>query len=220
MCEACRRAEVYRYTLMPDPVGFTPTFDPVGLMRDIKITPPKQEEAPVGQYASKIKEKLDQRRVDAEVERRIKIMESYGEDREDGTVLKFEKALPVSATQTASLTATTMGDYSVTWSPKAGLDLKRNEDGDALKTYSYAALRAAGKWYLTGPKAAGKAYSWQELGLFLAGDGEPVEKLTEMVPVEPLGVRYRRAVDEVHEDLKLPLRTPGEFDEEDKLGPA
>jgi len=44
-------------------------------------------------------------------------------------------------------------------------------DGTA---YLYAAIRAGGKWYLSGPTQQGQAYTYQELVAFLVGGAVPV----------------------------------------------
>lgn len=51
-------------------------------------------------------------------------------------------------------------------------------------TYHYAAVRAKGLWYVTGPTSSGKARTWDELTEWLAS-GTPAElfEVTEAVEV-------------------------------------
>jgi hypothetical protein len=49
------------------------------------------------------------------------------------------------------------------------------------RTYTYAALKCDGKWFLTGPRQVGVGKTWEEFLYFLLMD-IPVAKFTVMVP--------------------------------------
>ena len=187
----------------------------------------------MGKIKDAVKAALDQRVLDAEVARRLEIIDGYGPDREDGTVLRFEKALPIGPTfepgqvvraqdmnrlmeqsllaqlvagpahwpgQVSEVMVTRTPTYAATPAPAAAptSEVRTDEDGRPLKTYMYVALRAGGRWHLSGAKQAGKSYTWAELGLWLAGDGEPVTTLVELIEApEPVPARSPRAVPEV-----------------------
>lgn len=165
----------------PGGTGLTPTFAP-------KQAPtPRQEESKVDNIGAAIREALVQRKVDAEVTRRLEIIDSYGDDREDGTVLKFNKVLPIKGTAwTPGMVVTAAHFNELVQAAQAA------EEG--AKAYTYVALRAGGRWYLSGPKQADKPRTWEEFVLWLAADGEPVTELVTMLEATPLAAQAPRAL--------------------------
>lgn len=168
----------------------------------------------MGKIKDAVQQALDQRVLDAEVARRLAIIDGYGADREDGAVLKFEKALPVgpafepgqvvtSADFNRMMAEAVSSSFNWSYGPAVtpAPTPATGEDGRVLKTYTYVALRAGDRWFLSGPKesGAGKSHTWAELCLWLAGDGEPVTELVELVPVVPVAQQAPR-----------PAGTPGE----------
>ena len=67
----------------------------------------------------------------AELEREARIVERYGEEGPDGTVVSFRRRFP-----------------------------------NSLTRYRYAAIRANGLWYITGPNSP-KGYTWEEFTTWL-----------------------------------------------------
>jgi hypothetical protein len=80
-----------------------------------------------------------------------KLIAKYGEDHTDGTVVRFVKQFPV-----------------------GGMQYPDAPQG--TRAYFYAAIRASGKWYLTGPTNAGKVFEWEEL-IDWMDEGIPVDSV-------------------------------------------
>lgn len=90
---------------------------------------------------------LRERQAQAEVEKRLKLIEAYGEDcYPEGAVIRFKKQFA--------------------------------KDG---KQYSYAAIKAEGKWYTTGYNAP-KGFNWDEFVIWLVSMGISVQTVEKMIP--------------------------------------
>jgi len=81
-----------------------------------------------------------------------RLEEKYGPDRADGTVIRFRK----------SYTGRVFD--SITF-PTLTEEARRALEEE--NSYLYAAVRAGGKWFLTGPSQAGLVYEWEDLLDFL-----------------------------------------------------
>jgi hypothetical protein len=92
------------------------------------------------------------------------LIERHGPDHENGTVIAFEKFYPAA-------------DGHVT--------LVVAGEPQPASSYSYAAIRARGLWYTTGPKVT-KGYPWEEL---LRWIDDPIPS---PAPVEVLREGYRK----------------------------
>jgi hypothetical protein len=80
-----------------------------------------------------------------------KLIAKYGDDMPDGSVIAFEKTFPARI-----MTAFPPG--TVNTAPES-------------RTYSYAAVRANGLWYTTGPRST-SGYEWEALLDWMDDDGE------------------------------------------------
>lgn len=79
----------------------------------------------------------------AETEKKLQWLESFPEDDfEDGSVITFDKSY------------------------ESEYDYKVNDDEG--KWYKYAAIKADGRWYLSGPKNGGITKDWEALVLFMS----------------------------------------------------
>jgi hypothetical protein len=95
---------------------------------------------------ARVQQVLEERQVQAEVEKRLQLIEAYGEDNfPEGAVIRFKKQFRPDST-----------------------------------AYSYAAIKANGQWYTSGPKST-RAYSWLELVAWLVA-GVPVTNIEKMIP--------------------------------------
>jgi hypothetical protein len=95
---------------------------------------------------ARVQQVLEERQVQAEVEKRLKLIEAYGDDNfPEGAVIRFKKQFRPDST-----------------------------------AYSYAAIKANGQWYTSGPKST-RAYSWLELVAWLVA-GVPVTNIEKMIP--------------------------------------
>lgn len=176
--------------------------------------PDRNQEAPRPMNVSdEIRRALVQRKVDAEVEYRLGIIDSYGGDREDGTVLKFDKTLPVRGSTFTSGQVITAENFN------ALVQQAQEAAENPTRTYTYVAIRAGGRWYLSGPtqSGCGKAWDWDELTIWLAADGEPVTELVELVEAALLAPPRVLTREMLRPDPGWTRRIPGEFDEEDKI---
>ena len=94
----------------------------------------------------RVRQVLLARQVELEVEKRLALIESYGDDNySENSVIRFQKTFVKGGTK-----------------------------------YTYAAIKAGGLWYTTGPKSP-KGYTWNEFTAWLAAT-EPVEKWEAMIP--------------------------------------
>lgn len=99
------------------------------------------------------------------LEARDRLIDKYGEDREDGAVIRFVKWFPGHRPDALELLPS--------GSPNATMARK----------YGYAAIRLNGKWFVTGSTQRGVAYEWEELLDFLdEGGGEPVDAIEVWPP--------------------------------------
>lgn len=108
----------------------------------------------------RIADELERRRIELAVAERLRLIDDvYGLDRADGTVLRFERTLPV---------------------------------GDEWRTYTYVALRASGRWYLSGPRSRNRdGQTWDELRAWLAADERPPRELVTLVPAPSPSADWR-----------------------------
>lgn len=104
-----------------------------------------------------------------------RLVERYGEDRPDGTVIAFTKQFAIRGAMPVRLELPyepedIAGDEL---NPADVINVMRQQLG--TRTYSYAAVRAGGLWYTTGPKAP-KGFEWEELIDWL-DSGYPVAEI-------------------------------------------
>jgi hypothetical protein len=100
------------------------------------------------------------------MQRLPKLIETYGPDQPDGTVIRFIKTYRVDPSWDAFPTNRSQHD-------------KLHEMIVDGREYIYVAVRAGGRWYLTGPTQT-QPLEWEELIDWL-DEGEPV-KLIEVWP--------------------------------------
>jgi hypothetical protein len=105
---------------------------------------------------------IRERAVAAEAERRVRLVDEYGED----SVERFPEGTILRVAKTFRLTL-----------------------ADELKTYTYAALKVNGKWYLTGNTSRPSGQTWRKLVLWLVSGVDPVdpsvvEIVTALSPLE------------------------------------
>lgn len=134
-----------------------------------------------------IRAELLKRRVDREIERRLEIIETYGDDREDGAVIKFEKRMPVGRQTWLAGQVVNAADFN-----RAFEQARQNADTDGMRTYTYAGVRVGGKWYLTGATEVENARTWDDLVMWMAGYCDPVLEIIDMYPAQPVAANPQR----------------------------
>jgi hypothetical protein len=98
------------------------------------------------------------------------LIEKYGEDRTDGTVIRFVKRFPSRVMSNA--------EWFALWHERGVTPSQALEGPAPLREYHYASIRFAGQWYLTSgrnPKIR-SPLSWEEL-LDWMDEGIPVDKI-------------------------------------------
>lgn len=133
-----------------------------------------------------IRAELLKRRVDREIERRLEIIETYGDDREDGAVIKFEKRMPVGRQTWIAGQVVSAADFN------RAFEQARKYADDGMRTYTYAGVRVDGRWYLTGATEVENARTWDDLVMWMAGYCDPVTEIIDMYPAQPVAVNPQR----------------------------
>jgi hypothetical protein len=77
-----------------------------------------------------------------------RLIETYGEDHPDGTMIRFVKRFPGRTFDRANFPM---------------IDEEVRVQLGTVTTYLYGAVRAKGKWFVTGQTQTGKTYEWEEL---------------------------------------------------------
>jgi len=118
----------------------------------------------------RLRDALLQVDTDSELNARLAIAQRFGNDHYgEGTVIRFQKELPSRITR---------GNFEL---------------------YTFAAIKANSRWYLTTQADRFKPMTWRELLLFLVSGDRPTTRFTQMTPLVGVGTR---------EDAVAPARVP------------